>query len=123
MSGSFDFLGFRIQWHRKRGTSKWYVYTFVADRPIRSVQDKIRALTHRTSPQPPRHALIRLNQIMRDCANSFKHAVCKHTSAAPDAGGIASSTCRMRGRVREPGMVPLGQPGSCSPHQRALARG
>ncbi|WP_329142633.1 hypothetical protein OIU91_03395 [Streptomyces sp. NBC_01456] len=33
MSEAFDFLGFRIQWKRKRGTDKWYVYTFIADRP------------------------------------------------------------------------------------------
>ena len=51
MSEGFDFLGFRIQWRRKRGTSKWYVYTFIADRPIRSLKAKIRALTHRTSQQ------------------------------------------------------------------------
>jgi RNA-directed DNA polymerase len=55
------------------------VYTFISDRPIRSVKDKIRALTHRTSQLPPRAALIRLNQIMRGWANYFKHAVCKHT--------------------------------------------
>ena len=41
MSESPGFLGFRIQWRRKRGTSKWYVYTFIADRPIPSVKDKI----------------------------------------------------------------------------------
>ena len=63
MSDGFDFLGFHIQWRRKRGTNKWYVYTFIADRPIRSVKAKIRALTHRTSQQPPRDVLIRLNQI------------------------------------------------------------
>jgi RNA-directed DNA polymerase len=79
MSESLDFLGFRIQWRRKRGTSKWYVYTFIADRPIRSVKDKVRALTGRTSQQLPRDVLIRLNQIMRGWANYFKHAVCKHT--------------------------------------------
>ncbi len=49
MSEGFDFLGFRIQWRRKRGSNKWHVYTFVADRPVRSVKVKIRALTHRTS--------------------------------------------------------------------------
>lgn len=79
MSESFDFLGFRIQWRRKRGTSKWYAYTFIADRPIRSLKDKIRALTSRLSQQPPRDVLIRLNQIMRGWANYFRHAVCKHT--------------------------------------------
>jgi RNA-directed DNA polymerase len=79
MSESLDFLGFRIQWRRKRGTSKWYVYTFIADRPVRSLKDKVRALTNRLSQQPPRDVLIRLNQIMRGWANYFKHAVCKHT--------------------------------------------
>ncbi|MFB6717023.1 group II intron reverse transcriptase/maturase [Streptomyces sp. NPDC056358] len=79
MSEGFDFLGFRIQWRRKRGTDKWHVYTFIADRPIRQLKDKIRALTNRTSQQNPRGALIRLNQIMRGWANYFKHAVCKAT--------------------------------------------
>ena len=53
MSDGFDFLGFHIQWRRKRGTNKWYVYTFIADRPFRSLKAKIRALTHRTSQQRP----------------------------------------------------------------------
>jgi RNA-directed DNA polymerase len=79
MSEGFDFLGFRIQWKRKRGTDKWYVYTFIADRPIRSLKAKIRALTNRTSQQDLRSVLIRLNQIMRGWANYFKHAACKRT--------------------------------------------
>jgi RNA-directed DNA polymerase len=79
MSEAFDFLGFRIQWKRKRGTDKWHVYTFIADRPIRSLKAKIRALTNKTSQQDPRSVLIRLNQIMRGWAGYFKHAVCKHT--------------------------------------------
>ena len=28
-------------WKRKRGTNKWYVYTFIADRPFRAVKAKI----------------------------------------------------------------------------------
>ncbi|QHA08241.1 group II intron reverse transcriptase/maturase [Streptomyces broussonetiae] len=79
MSDGFDFLGFRIQWCRKRGSDKWYVYTFIADRPIRQLKDKIRALTNRTSQRDPRTVLIRLNQIMRGWANYFKHAVAKVT--------------------------------------------
>ena len=79
MSDGFDFLGFHIQWRRKYGTNVWHVYTFIADRPIRSLKAKIRALTKRTSQQDPGSVLIRLNQIMRGWANYFKHAVCKHT--------------------------------------------
>jgi hypothetical protein len=37
MSEAFDFLGFRVQWKRKRGTSKWYVYTFIAARDALSM--------------------------------------------------------------------------------------
>ncbi|MCR3752240.1 reverse transcriptase domain-containing protein [Lentzea californiensis] len=33
LGDGFEFLGFHIQWRRKRGTDKWYVYTFIADRP------------------------------------------------------------------------------------------
>jgi RNA-directed DNA polymerase len=79
MSDGFDFLGFRIQWKRKRGTNKWHVYTFIADRPIRSVKAKIRALTNRKSQQPPGAVLIRLNQVMRGWTNYFRHAACKRT--------------------------------------------
>jgi RNA-directed DNA polymerase len=49
MSDGFDFLGFHVQWRRKRGTNRWHVYTFIADRPIRSLKAKLRALTHRSS--------------------------------------------------------------------------
>jgi hypothetical protein len=79
MSQGFDFLGFHLQWKRKRGTNKWYVYTFIADRPFRSVKAKIRALTPRTSQQDLRAVLIRINQITRGWANYFKHAIAKRT--------------------------------------------
>jgi RNA-directed DNA polymerase len=79
MRDGFDFLGFRIQWKRQPGSDKWYVYTFIAARPIRSVKDKIRALTRRTSQVNPQDVLIRLNQIVHGWANYFRHAVAKHT--------------------------------------------
>jgi RNA-directed DNA polymerase len=79
MSEGFDFLGFHIQWKRKRGTNRWHVYTFIADRPIRSLKAKVRALTNRTSQQHPGSVLIRLAQIMRGWSTYFRHAVSKHT--------------------------------------------
>jgi RNA-directed DNA polymerase len=77
MSDGFDFLGFHIQWRRKQGTNQWYVYTFVAKRPIRSLKAKIRALTRRTSQQDLGTVLTRLNQVMHGWANYFRHAVAK----------------------------------------------
>jgi RNA-directed DNA polymerase len=79
MLDGFDFLGFRIQWKRKRGTNKWYVYTFIADRPFRAVKAKIRALTHRVSQANMGTVTGRINQILRGWTNYFRHAVCKHT--------------------------------------------
>jgi RNA-directed DNA polymerase len=78
ISDGFDFLGFRIQRRRKRGTSKWYVYTFIAARPIRSLKAKIRALTHRTSQQDLGYVLTRLNQVMHGWAHYFRHAIAKN---------------------------------------------
>ena len=79
MSEGFSFLGFRIQWRRKRGTRKWYVYTFIDNRPIWSVKAKIRALTPRTSQLDMEYVLTRLNQVMHGWANYFRHAVAKNT--------------------------------------------
>jgi RNA-directed DNA polymerase len=79
MREGFDFLGFRIVWKRKRGTDKWYVYTFIADKPVRALKAKIRALTRRLSHADYKATLIRINQIQRGWGNYFRHAVAKHT--------------------------------------------
>jgi RNA-directed DNA polymerase len=84
LSEGFSFLGFRLQWRRKRGTAKWYVYTFIGNRPIRSLKAKIRALTHRTSQLDLGYVLTRLNQVMHGWANYFRHAVAKNTFAMLD---------------------------------------
>lgn len=84
LSEGFDFLGFHIQWRRKRGTNKWYVYTFIADRPIRTVKAKIRHLTHRTSQQDLAVVLINLNRVTHGWANYFRHAIAKRTFSKLD---------------------------------------
>ncbi|MFI8086610.1 group II intron maturase-specific domain-containing protein [Kitasatospora sp. NPDC086009] len=79
MQDGFDFLGFHIKWKRKRGTGKWYVSTFIADKPVREFKRKIRSLTHRKNQHEFGTLLYRINQIQRGWANYFKHAVAKHT--------------------------------------------
>jgi hypothetical protein len=72
MSEPFDFLGFRIQWKRKRGTNKRYVYTFIADRPIRSLKGQgacpqqvvAAAARRRADPAQSDHA--RLGQLLQE---------------------------------------------------------
>jgi RNA-directed DNA polymerase len=84
LSEGFSFLGFRIQRRQKRGTAKWHVYTFIDDRPVRSLKAKIRALTRRTSQLDLGYVLTRLNQVMHGWANYFRHAVAKNTFAMLD---------------------------------------
>ncbi len=79
MRDGFDFLGFRIVWKQKPGTDKWYVYTFTADKPVRTLKAKIRSLTRRLSHADYRFTLNRINQILRGWGNYFRHAVAKHT--------------------------------------------
>jgi RNA-directed DNA polymerase len=84
MSEGFSFLGFRIQWRRKRGTSRWYVYTFIDDRPVRSLKQKIRDLTPRTSQLDLEYVLTRLNQVMHGWAGYFRHAIAKAAFSSLD---------------------------------------
>jgi len=84
LSEGLSFLGFRLQWRRKRGTQKWYVYTFIDDRPVRSLKAKIRALTPRTSQLDTEYVLTRLNQVMHGWASYFRHAVAKGTFSMLD---------------------------------------
>jgi RNA-directed DNA polymerase len=78
MSEGFSFLGIRIQWKRKRGTSKHYVYTFIDKRPIQSLKARIRALTRRTSQLGLDYVLTRLSQVMHGWAHYFRHAIAKN---------------------------------------------
>jgi RNA-directed DNA polymerase len=84
LSEGMSFPGFRLQWRRKRGTSKWYVYTFIDDRPVRSLKAKTRALTPRTSQLDLEHVLTRLNQDMHGWANYFRHGIAKRVFALLD---------------------------------------
>src|SRR3954447_14211862 len=89
MADGFDFLGFHIQWRRKRGTNKSYVYTFIARRPLQAVKAKIRALTHRTSIADLGATLVRLNQIMRGWTVFFQRALESHLQASDPRGLVA----------------------------------
>ncbi|RBQ16928.1 group II intron reverse transcriptase/maturase [Spongiactinospora rosea] len=85
MSEGFDFLGFHIQWRRKRGTNTWHVYTFIAKDPIRRLKAKIRALTRKTSPLNLDALLAQLNRVMGGWAFYFQHAIAKRVFANLDA--------------------------------------
>jgi RNA-directed DNA polymerase len=59
-----DFLGWRIQRHRKRGTDRYYVYTYPAKKAIASITGKVRALCWQDVNLPLEVLLHRLNSAM-----------------------------------------------------------
>jgi RNA-directed DNA polymerase len=71
----FDFLGFRIQRRRKRGTSKRVVYTYPSKKALASIVGRVRALTLRSS-HPTLAALLRqLNPVLRGWCTYFRYGV------------------------------------------------
>jgi RNA-directed DNA polymerase len=77
----FDFLGWRIQRHKKRGTTKRYIYTYPAKKALLAVCAKIRALTRGSTNQPLAVLLDRINPILRGWTSYFKHGASKATFA------------------------------------------
>jgi RNA-directed DNA polymerase len=61
----FDFLGFRIQRHPKRGTAKRYVYTYPSKKALIAVKAKVRALTRGTTNQTLAALCAQLNLVLR----------------------------------------------------------
>ena len=49
----FDFLGFRIQRRRRKGTGRWTVYTYPSKKALLSVMSKVRALGSTSRGSPP----------------------------------------------------------------------
>jgi RNA-directed DNA polymerase len=73
----FNFLGFRIQRHRKRGTSKSFVYTFPAPKSVASVRRKVKTITQQGTNQPLSDLLRQLNSLLRGWTRYFQHGVSK----------------------------------------------
>lgn len=75
----FDFLGFRIQRRRKRGTAKRVVYTYPSKKALASIVGRVRVLTRRSS-HPTLAALLRqLNPVLRGWCAYFRYGVSKAT--------------------------------------------
>jgi RNA-directed DNA polymerase len=71
-----DFLGWHIQRHRKRGTSRHYVYTYPARKAVKAVMGKMKALCRKTGPDLPLDVLlIQLNRMLRGWCAYFRPGV------------------------------------------------
>jgi RNA-directed DNA polymerase len=75
----FDFLGFHIQRRRKRGTSKYHVYTYPSKKALNAIIDKVRTLTRRERHRTLADLLRRLNPVLRGWCTYFRHGVSSRT--------------------------------------------
>jgi RNA-directed DNA polymerase len=81
----FDFLGHHIRRQRKRGTSKYYVYTRPSRKAIKSIKDKVSEMTYRSALHLDLGELLRsLSQTVQGWANFFRYGVSKAIFSAVD---------------------------------------
>jgi RNA-directed DNA polymerase len=69
----FDFLGFRIQRHRQRGSDRRHVYTYPSTKSMNSVKHKVNAVTRQITTRPAGEVLRHLNSTTRGWALYFRH--------------------------------------------------
>lgn len=74
-----DFLGWRIQRHRKRGTDRQYVYTYPAKKSVRTVARKIKTVCRTDVNQPLPVLLRQLNSMLRGWCAYFRPGVSSAT--------------------------------------------
>ena len=78
-----DFLGWRSQRHRKRGTDQHYVYTYPAKKALRAVMAKVKAMCRQNLNHPLEALLHRLNPVLRGWAIYFRPGVSSSTFQIP----------------------------------------
>jgi RNA-directed DNA polymerase len=76
-----DFLGWRIQRHRKPGADKRYVYTYPSKKAVKAVTGKVRALSRLNRNQPLEVLLHNLNPVLRGWCAYFQPGVSSATYA------------------------------------------
>lgn len=77
-----DFLGWRIQRHRKRGTHRYYVYTYPSKKALRAVTRKVKTLCRQVPVNQPLDVLLRrLNNAARGWCGYFRPGVSSVTFA------------------------------------------
>jgi RNA-directed DNA polymerase len=70
-----DFLGWRIQRHRKRGTNRHYVYTYPSHKATKAVTVKVKTICRRNVNQPLPTLIRQLNPALRGWCAYFRPGV------------------------------------------------
>ena len=75
-----DFLGWRIQRHRKRGTDRYYVYTYPAKKAVLAATRKVKTICRQVEVNQPLDVLLRrVNAALRGWCAYFRPGVSSAT--------------------------------------------
>ena len=70
-----DFLGWHIQRRRKRGTNRYYIYTYPSRKAMKSVTGKVKVICRQNHNLPLKVLLHRLNSLLRGWTTHFRAGV------------------------------------------------
>ena len=76
-----DFLGWRIQRHRKRGTGKRYVYTYPAKKSLLAITARVKMICRMSRNKPLAALIHQLNPVLRGWCVHFRPGVSSRTFA------------------------------------------
>jgi RNA-directed DNA polymerase len=75
------FLGWRIQRHRKRGSGKYYVYTYPAKKSLLAITAKVKTICRMSRNKPLAALIHQLNPVVRGWCAYFRPGVSSRTFA------------------------------------------
>lgn len=75
----FDFLGWHIQRHLKRGTDRRYVYNYPSKKALNAVKEKVKKICRSSTNLPFTALLHQLNPVLFGWCNYFRPGVSKVT--------------------------------------------
>ena len=70
----FDFLGFHIQRHTQRGSTRSYVYSYPSRTSLQTMRHKLKTVTKRITHQSADQMFGRLSRMVRGWAQYFRHS-------------------------------------------------
>jgi RNA-directed DNA polymerase len=77
----FDFLGFRIQRHTQKGSTRSYVYSYPSRKSVQTMRRKLKTLTRRNTQRCADDLFRTLNPTVRGWAQYFRHSAASRTYA------------------------------------------
>lgn len=75
----FDFLGWRIQRHRQKGTSRQYIYTYPSKKSLASITEKIRILTQPNCHDTLTNLIVSVNRVVPGWCAYFRNGASSST--------------------------------------------